>query len=1418
MDIEKNPFSFSPVTNQTETEEENPFTFSPAVKQTETEEENPFTFSPVVKQTETKEEIEAVDVGTGLPEQFTEEEETTDISFSDDPFGYLRQNILDPNLESREVMNAAQAKAGAITLDSALNIAKGAVEIPTLIGELTLPETVQKSISDSDVAKTYTEMLDTIDNTLKLSDDEKIASEIVSMITLAGLGRKVFKEGGKYLLKRYGKKKASKIVDRVNARQRLTGGQTISPVRASKMGDLNAARILKDNQRAIKIMGGTGAVAGFTAGDVAVREPNEQILADMIGAVPEAAKAWRTLQGSPEDLESLGGFETAVLKTMTAIDDNIPDWAREAFKKLEIDPNDSAATKSVKQWTDSFTFTGVAAAGLAIPLLVLKLGAKGATKAVSSTAEKVIQRNRAIEDGGTVPPASSTDSVPIQSTLEVAANGQLRQRNVIVERLARFNTTAGRLFSSRAALPQKLYQAAIERSNASKDFNLRIKKEIVDLQQSVKKNKDQDEALSIYVNTGRNTGNLSEDTVTKVDSIKKLISSNESEINNLLGLKGKHKIGFNHGKDGFYLTRFYEASNNPTYLKNIRKALDGSNSVDTNFIGKVENARNYFRNKGIPENNIDGVIESMVLRLSKEDRGLLDNIFEGHGQKADQALRVLKERQKLDEPILDLLGEETNPFKKLSTTLKQQNKLISELNFFTEVDKFAQESLGKVVQLPGLFPVLPSVRSTFKQGQGRGITEGLSELAEKGLGKFGTNRTKILRNMYTSPLMGKYINNGLNVMNSKGGAGIGDYLRKATSLAQATETVLDAPAYLLNLYGGAHQLLANGHAFNPRNYAVAVKELREMGRRLKNKDSATIDKMARLRREGVIEQDPTGELISRNANLYGGEGRRGLGGMYERGMGKFGQLYGKPDEWTKLIAFESELASLKKVYAKEYKGAGANYRRELDDKLFSEAARIVRDTNPTYQLASPVARVIAQTPVVGNYVLFPTELVRTTKNTALYGLRDINKGVRTKNPRLISRGFNRLVGLAVASTGPSLIVMNNNEEMGVTESNRKSIDMLAPDFGKGANNYYMEGFVLDETREGLTEEQKKVYKPYLRTRYLASTSADTLDYLKKPLRLMLGTMLGSGSISEETLESGFYEAGKSIVGQFVTPKFLASGVLNAITGVNPRTGKPIWDEAVGATKADKILTSAKEVLKAYSGGTIKLTLGYLESLSSEELLGEANAQRGNGFNLNRQDLNHLIRSGTRPVTVNLDRAIGFNLSNDLKAIAKTQENFKKYVRGLDMKQMDRPQLDKIIDEYRKLQDRKYIGIQKFTEKVNVFKDIDYIRRFKEKGKIKEEDKKLGIEGVLKAATSNFHYQADDELLQPLVIDITNSAIKSQEQGVFMPDINIDEQLITEMRERGISDDDLSYLIKESIKVINEYSSKPIITGKETEQQ
>ena len=123
-----------------------------------------------------------------------------------------------------------------------------------------------------------------------------------------------------------------------------------------------------------------------------------------------------------------------------------------------------------------------------------------------------------------------------------------------------------------------------------------------------------------------------------------------------------------------------------TFLKEIKKAIKGK-SKDANFIRRVEGARRYFRSLSTDENGkatlsddeVDGAIKILVKRLSGEDEGLLNKIWEGtDGENlsglAGQAAKVLKTRKKLDKPILDLLGEQKDPFAKISATLTNQNK------------------------------------------------------------------------------------------------------------------------------------------------------------------------------------------------------------------------------------------------------------------------------------------------------------------------------------------------------------------------------------------------------------------------------------------------------------------------------------------------------------------------------------------------------------------------------------------------------------------------------------------------------------------------------------------------------------------------------------------------------------------------
>jgi hypothetical protein len=132
--------------------------------------------------------------------------------------------------------------------------------------------------------------------------------------------------------------------------------------------------------------------------------------------------------------------------------------------------------------------------------------------------------------------------------------------------------------------------------------------------------------------------------VQKVDEITTGIKNNEAELNKLLGLRGKNKIGISVGKDGVYFTRTFEANNNPAYLRKIKNVLKDKSS-DAEFVAKVANARQYFLSKGVKQDDVDGVIEEVVTKLAKEDKSIINDIFGGSSLQAllgEAAAKVLR--------------------------------------------------------------------------------------------------------------------------------------------------------------------------------------------------------------------------------------------------------------------------------------------------------------------------------------------------------------------------------------------------------------------------------------------------------------------------------------------------------------------------------------------------------------------------------------------------------------------------------------------------------------------------------------------------------------------------------------------------------------------------------------------------------
>ena len=1104
-----------------------------------------------------------------------------------------------------------------------------------------------------------------------------------------------------------------------------------------------------------------------------------------------------------KDDPSEAGHTRGLLKMISPLLDEpkLLEEAIEITEALEINPDDTTQQRRQKQFLDSLAITGgtggVASTVASLPKavgLIFSLGSKGAGAAIRQ-AKKLRNKSEAVDDGilevpENTPTSRINSSEVVEEVVEEGVEPALRQSNVITQALAKINTKAGRMLSSNAALPTKIFNAALQRSRADKASDLEVKVGIEDLLRVQKQTGDSDELLAKFFNEGIDAG-LTPRLREQANLLKRTIVNKEAEINKLLGLTGKDKIGLGFNNGDVYFTRMFEANNNPTYLKQIQKALKGK-KVDSSFIAKVEGAKNFLRGKGVPEEELDSTIVTMVRRLSgSKEEGLLSNMFEGMAVEVNavssRAAQVLRKRENIKDPILDLLGQQKDPIAKISATLSNQNKVIAELQYLTSIDKFFRKNIGREIELGGLIPRLGGAR---KEISARGIgskranienTEALKNLSDEAIGRFGGS-TKLLQDIYVDPQTYRYLQKGLDLFNPKGGGWFSNTFSHLAAYGQATQTIMDLPAYLINTYGATQALISNGVLFNTKLGSQAATAAKTFGQTLAPVRTAKLGfikvkgihgyvnrealaKLDKLKKAGVIDTDLTSEMIAQNINVYGKRvtSKAGKAGeFYQKGMQKLSTAYGSPDTYSKLLAFEAEHMALLKMFPR----AGKESVKAHKDRIFNMAAERVRDTMPSYAVAAPIARSLSRMPI-GTYALFPSEMVRTTKNILKYAVKDTMQGLKNNNMAQATHGLKRLTGLGITGVGTEYVVNNNNEQLGVTDINSRAIDMLSPDWGKSGKRYHNTNFMLNE--DGTVTAN-----------WVNSYSFDAQDYLKVPVRAITGKLLAGGKVSDIEIEETMKGMAKSVLGPFTNPKFVTEAIIDAIRqeyseapeeeGVSMENARRVWDQFRPAVQP----------------GTWQVIDKYMESMTSEEFRELNKGQNRYGFPQTSGDILTWLGTGIRPITMNLEKSIGFTMSQEIKKIKSTRDAFMHTLGRLN-DQPYTPQIrEDLINRYKELQDAKFRAMQDLSDKVQIFKQITYdIPELKnKKGKVireKQTGKPFGLTKVLSAVTDGFNYEIADEVLYANRVGEGLEA----EGGIFMPDLlHTDEGLRRQLERKS----------------------------------
>jgi hypothetical protein len=221
-----------------------------------------------------------------------------------------------------------------------------------------------------------------------------------------------------------------------------------------------------------------------------------------------------------------------------------------------------------------------------------------------------------------------------------------------------------------------------------------------------------------------------------------------------------------------------------------------------------------------------------------------------------------------------------------------------------------------------------------------------------------------------------------------------------------------------------------------------LKELQELQRIGVIGTQAELQEIRRLINEGAATGARTIENGRGVGKVFGEKIAQSRGGEFLHSAGKkiagVGQraedLYQGGDNIWKIYNYKFEQSKLRNALSKMDEASRLQYAQSkgfssVDDFIKSEAADIVRNTVPNYNLAPEAIKGLRKLPV-GNFIAFPYEILRTSANTIARGIDELASEV----PEIQKIGMRRLTGAATTfAVFPAALSEFAYQVSGVTE-------------------------------------------------------------------------------------------------------------------------------------------------------------------------------------------------------------------------------------------------------------------------------------------------------------------------------------------------------------------------------------------------
>jgi len=791
---------------------------------------------------------------------------------------------------------------------------------------------------------------------------------------------------------------------------------------------------------------------------------------------------------------------------------------------------------------------------------------------------------------------------------------------------------------------------------------------------------------------------------------------------------------------GVYLNRSYQFFDSPAYRKELSKKIlsrpnniqrvrlinervrkgeitrqEGDDLINNITDDVVDNASDYIaRQLGVDKTN--PIVQENLEKLTKtEDANTFSNFMESLAGKNRYASssKPLMSRKDIDVSIRDLLGEVKDPKENFKNTYVKLANMNAQYDFLQDIaGKLSIDFQNKVRRLREANPqmrqdeAIAQVQKTMVDlSSDVGADKKLNWVfqgAEKG------DVVNPLQGVYADKAYADAIKNGFDVsLNNIRPLWLKNTLKGYAGLkgsSQFAKTVLNVPTHGKNMIGNIVMLTANGVLPSGQSIGKAVKTTANQLRGKNNKELA--DQLAEYVSLGITNSGVGLGIVRRNLNeaFKDADGYLSKVTQFNRAKKagkKIADVYQAEDDFFKIIHFERTKDYLKKVYP------------TLDDNAIKEmAAQRTRDLMPNYRLVPKAFKTTGYSPV-GDFVAFPAEMIRTSKNLVKYTLKDAyDAGFKSSTENfnagaLRQAAATRLAGMTVAGSFGDVLHNTTASMFGITDEQDKAMTLLGAPYYVNQNKVYL----------GPIEKDEKTGHIVAPTFYLGAY--DPYNIIKVGAKYAHQRFLDGSPKSDVELDKLFTGTLEQTLYPIVGPSMITETMRDIYNG------KQDFD----MPQKDFLANSLSKVVDLFDPGYIK----YFNRRSDYENSGMSD----NFYTISEGDIDVPAFFGFRRQDYDMSAGIGRNIFTPISQIKKADRTLKNVLNNPNATSED------VLKEYKNAQKERLEGFKNLRGVLQLYKDMGY-----------------SIEGL----TQDITLGGKKRSLQPSELELIYSA----DQNVFMP--------------------------------------------------